>query len=489
MTENVKGESRGTDSRLPRGGRLLGPLLGLVFLIYPVRAVLTSDSTPARVAFALGGAALFAGVFLWLMWEQTPPRGRGRFDVRGRRVMVAFLVVLAISLNLILGSEWLVLFFHVNIAAGMLLLAGEAYVAIAGLAAVTFALGFASGMAWLALPTAALGLWATAFVRQLAAVSQLRSAREELARLAVNEERLRFARDLHDLLGHSLSLITLKSELAGRLLPDEPEKAGAEVRDIEGVARQALGEVREAVAGYRSPTLDEELAGADEMLGAAGDSSASSSSRAEWRSHCSWARSAPRERNRRRTTSKPRNSLPARAGGAAVSPCTEDTDGNAHIPGEPRARPLHGGGDDRGLPAAAAARSVRISRGGDDRRSYISIPLAADEKVVRDTVRARRHSADVLAGHRVQPAESSSRSPRPPASRRCLQMQPDDLARLPGGQAVRLVTTLESVFAGAIIAISSTTIIAQGVRGAAASRRLREVVFGMLIVEDLIAIC
>ena len=142
--------------------------------------------------------------------------------------------------------------------------------AIAGLAAVTFALGFASGMAWLALPTAALGLWATAFVHQLAAVAELRSAREELARLAVNEERLRFARDLHDLLGHSLSLITLKSELAGRLLPDEPEKAEAEVRDIEGVARQALGEVREAVAGYRSPTLDEELAGAAEMLAAAG---------------------------------------------------------------------------------------------------------------------------------------------------------------------------------------------------------------------------
>src|SRR5918998_969991 len=140
MTESAKGRpSGGTNSRLPRGGRLLGPLLGLVFLIYPVRAVLTSDATPARVAFALGGAALFAGVFLWLVWEQTPPRATGRFDVRGHRVMVAFLVVLAISLNLILGSEWLVLFFHVNIAAGMLLLAGEAYVAIAGLAAVTFA--------------------------------------------------------------------------------------------------------------------------------------------------------------------------------------------------------------------------------------------------------------------------------------------------------------------------------------------------------------
>jgi two-component system sensor histidine kinase DesK len=183
---------------------------------------------------------------------------------------VAFLALLAVSLNLVLGSEWRVLFFHVNVAAGIMLLTPEAYVAIAGLAAITFGLGVVSGMAWLVLPTAAIGLWATAFVRQVAAVAELESAREELARMAVNEERLRFARDLHDLLGHSLSLITLKSELAGRLLPEEPEKAEKEVHDIEGVARQALGEVREAVAGYRNPTLDEELAGAAEMLGAAG---------------------------------------------------------------------------------------------------------------------------------------------------------------------------------------------------------------------------
>ena len=83
--------------------------------------------------------------------------------------------------------------------------------------------------------------------------AELRSAREELARLAVNEERLHFARDLHDLLGHSLSLITLKSELAGKPLPNEPEKARAELSYIEEVARQALREVREAVAGYRTP--------------------------------------------------------------------------------------------------------------------------------------------------------------------------------------------------------------------------------------------
>jgi two-component system, NarL family, sensor histidine kinase DesK len=275
VNERVKGEGPAVDgriSRFPRGGRLLGPLFGLVFLIYPIRAVLMSDPTPTRVSLALIGAALFTGVFLWLMWMQEPlwSASAEPSEVRKRRATIAFLAVLALALNLALGSEWRVLFFHVNVAAGLMLLTRDAYVAIVGLAATTLALGFVSGMAWLALPTAAIGLWATAFVRQVAAVAELRSAREELARLAVSEERLRFARDLHDLLGHSLSLITLKSELAGRLLPTEPEKAATEVHDIEGVARQALREVREAVAGYRRPTLDEELAGAREMLEAAG---------------------------------------------------------------------------------------------------------------------------------------------------------------------------------------------------------------------------
>jgi two-component system sensor histidine kinase DesK len=99
---------------------------------------------------------------------------------------------------------------------------------------------------------------------------QLSQAREQIARLAVGEERVRFARDLHDLLGHSLSVIALKSELAGRLLKSSPGLAAHEVEDIEKVARDALREVREAVAGYRQPTLAAELAGAHEALTAAG---------------------------------------------------------------------------------------------------------------------------------------------------------------------------------------------------------------------------
>jgi two-component system sensor histidine kinase DesK len=99
---------------------------------------------------------------------------------------------------------------------------------------------------------------------------QLSLAREQIARLAVGEERLRFARDLHDLLGQSLSVIALKSELAGRLMKNTPGLAAHEIEDIEKVTRDALREVREAVAGYRQPTLAAELAGAREALMAAG---------------------------------------------------------------------------------------------------------------------------------------------------------------------------------------------------------------------------
>jgi two-component system sensor histidine kinase DesK len=99
---------------------------------------------------------------------------------------------------------------------------------------------------------------------------ELGRARAELARMAVAEERERFARDLHDLLGHSLSVIALKAELAGRLLPDRAQEAAGEIAELEEVARGALSEVRDAVSGYRQPTLDDELAGAQMALSAAG---------------------------------------------------------------------------------------------------------------------------------------------------------------------------------------------------------------------------
>ena len=260
---------------LPRVAWLLVPLLGVFFIVYPISIVLSSDPTSWQISLALGGATLFVGVFLWFMGFHEPLQlvPAVPYEVLKYRAVIAFLAVLAGVISFFLGVEWRMLFFyHVNVAAGIMLPKRDAYAVIAAIAVLTLVLGSFTGLAFLAVPALALGLWSTTFVGQVATVAQLRAAREELARLAVSEERLRFARDLHDLLGHSLSLITLKSELAERVLSDIPgnEKAAREVRDLQSVARGALREVREAVSGYRRLSLDEELVGACAMLEAAG---------------------------------------------------------------------------------------------------------------------------------------------------------------------------------------------------------------------------
>lgn len=100
--------------------------------------------------------------------------------------------------------------------------------------------------------------------------ARLRLAQDEVQRLATVAERDRIARDLHDLLGHSLSVIVLKSELAARLADHDPVRAAAEIRDVERVSREALAEVRKAVRGYRNSGFRDELARAREALEAAG---------------------------------------------------------------------------------------------------------------------------------------------------------------------------------------------------------------------------
>ncbi|MEO5875215.1 MAG: sensor histidine kinase [Streptosporangiaceae bacterium] len=95
-------------------------------------------------------------------------------------------------------------------------------------------------------------------------------AREAQARLAVAEERLRIARDLHDLLGHNLSLIAVKSELAVRLAPSDVARAQAEMVDVRQAARAALREVRATLRGYRDIEFDAEVAGIRAVLQAAG---------------------------------------------------------------------------------------------------------------------------------------------------------------------------------------------------------------------------
>jgi two-component system, NarL family, sensor histidine kinase DesK len=99
---------------------------------------------------------------------------------------------------------------------------------------------------------------------------ELKLSHDEIRRLAALAERERIGRDLHDLLGHTLSLITLKSELAARLFDRDPLAARREIVDVERVARDALGQVRRAVAGIRAAGLAAELASAHLMLESGG---------------------------------------------------------------------------------------------------------------------------------------------------------------------------------------------------------------------------
>jgi two-component system, NarL family, sensor histidine kinase DesK len=114
----------------------------------------------------------------------------------------------------------------------------------------------------------AVAIWG--IIQLLQRNNQLAQAREEITSLAVSQERLRFSRDLHDILGHSLTVITVKAELAGRLIHVDAERAEREIAEVEQLARTALADVRSTASGYRNLSLAAELASARTALDAAG---------------------------------------------------------------------------------------------------------------------------------------------------------------------------------------------------------------------------
>jgi len=238
----------------------------VVLVVIAAQIVLRHAEHPARLVPALLGIVVFGGQYLEASLRPEAPLS-GKI---GR--LLAMLLVVALECVLLPGEGMWWLSQHVVIVAGLVLPPRMAIVAIVVLVA------GAMGTAWLVsgrvdpmmLIELAFGASAVA-VRQLSVtLEELRRAREQVAHLAIAEERLRFSRDLHDLLGHSLSVIAIKSELAGKLLPARPEDARRELKDVETSAREALREVRATVAGYRQPSLQSELDQAPQLLRAAG---------------------------------------------------------------------------------------------------------------------------------------------------------------------------------------------------------------------------
>jgi two-component system, NarL family, sensor histidine kinase DesK len=254
---------------------------------------------------------VFAGIWLFYLLSPLSEAWQQRGHVRGWIGIVATLLFAALYLTVFVLMRWRrvgapfrtpVRASHgVALVVGQLALGVTMCVAIgqkgdaaAVYIAVTCVMCLQTRWAWLAATTVALGTYAATIwlpgwerddgilfgtlVATLAiwGISQainrnveVLAVREENARLALDDERNRFARDLHDILGHSLTVITVKAELANRLIDVDTERARTELADLERLSRDALADVRRAVEGYRELTLPGELARARNALAAA----------------------------------------------------------------------------------------------------------------------------------------------------------------------------------------------------------------------------
>ncbi|MGC5342721.1 histidine kinase [Streptomyces sp. DT171] len=202
------------------------------------------------------------------------------FDKEKRRSPVSYRLLAAMGLITFglaigYGGIWLLFLPLFSLACGTILRdrqLGFGLIALAVLAGVVAAWrgDDASGPWTIGYGTFISGAVTAAILTLSETVMELRATRQELARTAVEKERLRFSRDLHDLLGHTLSVIVIKSEAARRLAPRDMDAALGQVADIESVGRQALAEIREAVTGYREGGLATELDRAGSVLIAAG---------------------------------------------------------------------------------------------------------------------------------------------------------------------------------------------------------------------------
>jgi two-component system sensor histidine kinase DesK len=241
------------------------PWAWLIYLVPFVAAPFYIDAVAPYTAATMAATAAFLVLYFAGYWN------------RGRRLLLIIWAIAAIGC----------LFLPIHPGAAVFFIYAAAFAAFVDATTRTAIVVIAALCAVLVVEAIVLGLnpftwgWGLVFSILIGALNvhhvntsrmnaKLRMAQHEIEHLAKVAERERIARDLHDVIGHTLSLIVLKSELASKLAERDPARAAVEIQDVERIARDALTQIRTALTGYRSAGLTRELEGAHDVLKTAG---------------------------------------------------------------------------------------------------------------------------------------------------------------------------------------------------------------------------
>jgi two-component system sensor histidine kinase DesK len=264
--------------QLTRGAQIWRVSLTAVWLVYLIEPVSGLFGHHHDALYIGGGLAIigaFCVVFVVTLadWNATARRSS---------IWLGTLFALALAACVLYGGSGATsLWIYVSAIAGLTIAKQRTAIWVLALSGALYCLTSLIGHVDLGdflinlLPTVLLGLAMIGLRNHFELTRELTEARETVARLAASQERLRLARDMHDLTGQSLSMITLKSELALRLLgllPEGPDRdrVSDEIEQVGAVSRQTLHDIREAISGYRRPTLAVEVITARAALESAG---------------------------------------------------------------------------------------------------------------------------------------------------------------------------------------------------------------------------
>ncbi|WP_283133910.1 sensor histidine kinase [Rhizohabitans arisaemae] len=259
-------------ARVPVKHIRLAAVSAVAFLGFPLAGFLAEGPGGVRAAVATAGTAVFGALFARAVWVGIRPAHSGR----GTLPLVGMAVVGAAMLT-VMGMGWLLTASY-YLAATLLLdqprrrwLPGLATLIIADVALGVWVVEADPGrVLWTVLQIGLFGLLTLGAYRIGDLSGQLRAAQAEAEGAAVARERLRIARDLHDILGQRLTEVILKTELAARLIKRDPDRAVSELTELSKVARGALEDVRATVSDYRRISLAGELAAARTLMRSVG---------------------------------------------------------------------------------------------------------------------------------------------------------------------------------------------------------------------------